>query len=124
MARELLDKVIVWKNPDDSVMVTYLYKNGHKLGETDKDYIDREVAKLLKEQKETFIGKPYLIQNLSDLPDASQKRKWRIDVNNKIKVDANVKTEKELFDEMQSLIKGKLTSGESLTSDEAEWMVT
>lgn len=103
-----LDKALVWVRPDQSIAVTYLFEGGLKKHGSLDEFCKQEEAKLRREH-EQYKDLPCHVVNLSDLPDATHKRRWRWKAD-KVHVDMSVKTDVEVREEKRTTVKDKLKS--------------
>ena len=96
-----LDKHILFKKPDGTIMTMTFLEDGRREGEADDDFIKREVDKLLAERP-SFANYQRFEISRSDLRSAidktpqKSKRYLKCDVTGKLSHDETIKTQMDL----------------------------
>ena len=120
-------KVQVFQRTDGGISIRrpgYQHKNP---GETDEQFIERTSVK--PRTYPNLQGAKEFIMEESDLPpavtvgDKKNRNKWRLSPNKKrVIVDPTIELPEEADQKKRNSIRGKLTAGQPLSADEADFL--
>lgn len=127
--KELLEKVVVWENPDGTIAVTYFVKdairkdrNGNPI-ETEEQFINRACEKLITANphfgnQAKRIKQKQEVQSFMNSLTVEDSFRIKIKPNGDLFVDKNHKTDKEKVEEKKNLIRQKLKANNPNLTDE------
>jgi len=123
----LSEKVIIWQMPDGIAAIQYFDMRHKRRNQGEGEFIDVQINKL-KAGSKIFTNLKHWQKTRSEIRQAiasnpkGHKRRLRISNGGTITVDPSIKLPQEIALEKRNAVKLKLTSGQPLTEEEADFL--